>query len=409
MASAEQSPTESTKSRWEKVLIGTPVLFTIVATFLAGKSSGEMTQAQYFRSLASQNQSKVGDQWAFFQAKRIRGTSLQMTAEVLQSVKGTEPMRADSLADSARRLEDQLESACSNARNLLVVVGAAQSKLKKETADPLEIYCKNLAIVTVKAANQARQARKELAAAGKNDSLFAKPVKPKKPSAGEDGVPSADSALIQKAIAAIRNRAPEQTIGDLAMDIPDEALHQAIEQTEARAEADTDEAKKADRALGKLDKWVDEQSKIGKSFLQSWGDVRRAAQDVEDEPSPPQDLVRALRRMERHAEAVKAITDETRTTFKVARLGMTARRYEAEARDNQDLAYLYEIKVHASGAKSDRHLQKSKNFFYGMLAAQVAVTIATLALAVRQKSLLWGLATLAGLSSIVYAGYVLMG
>ena len=71
------------KGVFDKVLTATPVILTIVATFLVGQSSSEMTQAQYHRATASQNQSKVGDQWAFFQAKRIRGTSYEVTAELL--------------------------------------------------------------------------------------------------------------------------------------------------------------------------------------------------------------------------------------------------------------------------------------------------------------------------------------
>src|SRR5947207_5480465 len=64
---------------WETVLTTTPVVLTVLATLLAGLSSSEMTQAQYFRSLAAQSQSKAGDQWGFFQAKRIRGTSFELS------------------------------------------------------------------------------------------------------------------------------------------------------------------------------------------------------------------------------------------------------------------------------------------------------------------------------------------
>ena len=59
--------------KWGKVLGMTPVVMTVVATLLAGLSTSEMTKAQYVRALAAQQQSKSGDQWAFFQAKRLRG------------------------------------------------------------------------------------------------------------------------------------------------------------------------------------------------------------------------------------------------------------------------------------------------------------------------------------------------
>jgi hypothetical protein len=58
---------------------------------------------------------------------------------------------------------------------------------------------------------------------------------------------------------------------------------------------------------------------------------------------------------------------------------------------------LYEIQVRQSSAESDRHRVRSKQFFYGMLCAQAGVTIATLAIAVRRQSLMWGLASAAGL------------
>ena len=41
-----------------------------------------------------------------------------------------------------------------------------------------------------------------------------------------------------------------------------------------------------------------------------------------------------------------------------------------------------------------------------MLAAQAGVTIATLSLAVKHKSLLWGLASLAGVGAIAFSIYV---
>ena len=55
---------------------------------------------------------------------------------------------------------------------------------------------------------------------------------------------------------------------------------------------------------------------------------------------------------------------------------------------------------------AERHRDRSKNFFYGMLAAQAGVTIATFSLAVKHKSILWGLASLAGVGAILFALYV---
>src|SRR5690349_18380443 len=69
-----------------KILSATPVVMAVVATMLAGLASSEMTRAQYDRSLAAQQQSKAGDQWSFFQAKRLRGAYQQNTADLLQSI-----------------------------------------------------------------------------------------------------------------------------------------------------------------------------------------------------------------------------------------------------------------------------------------------------------------------------------
>ena len=78
---------------WGRILSATPIVMTVVATMLAGLASSEMTKAQYTRALAAQQQSKAGDQWAFFQAKRLRG-ALQLNAlDVLQNT--TEVRRLD--------------------------------------------------------------------------------------------------------------------------------------------------------------------------------------------------------------------------------------------------------------------------------------------------------------------------
>src|SRR6266446_10422292 len=74
------------KTLWSIVLSSTPVILTVVATVLAGLSSSEMTQAQYHRALAAQNQSKASDQWNFFQFKRSRGMTAQLTIDFLHAL-----------------------------------------------------------------------------------------------------------------------------------------------------------------------------------------------------------------------------------------------------------------------------------------------------------------------------------
>lgn len=86
------------QTTWGKVLSATPVVMTVVATMLAGLASSEMTRAQYSRSLAAQQQSKTGDQWAFFQAKRLRSALQYSTLDVLQSTTVLHSLDAATLA-----------------------------------------------------------------------------------------------------------------------------------------------------------------------------------------------------------------------------------------------------------------------------------------------------------------------
>ncbi len=91
-------------NQWGKILSSTPVVMTVVATLLAGLASSEMTRAQYDRALAAQQQSKAGDQWSFFQAKRLRSALQQNTLELLQSTTEIRPLDAAKLRQAAKAL-----------------------------------------------------------------------------------------------------------------------------------------------------------------------------------------------------------------------------------------------------------------------------------------------------------------
>lgn len=71
------------QNNWGKILAATPVVMTVVATLLAGLASSEMTTAQYDRALAAQLQSKAGDQWNYFQAKKLRASMQRSTLDTL--------------------------------------------------------------------------------------------------------------------------------------------------------------------------------------------------------------------------------------------------------------------------------------------------------------------------------------
>jgi hypothetical protein len=79
----EELTSEVPQTKWGKILLATPVVMTVIATLLAGLASSEMTRAQYDRALGAQLQSKAGDQWGYFQAKKLRGAMQQNSFELL--------------------------------------------------------------------------------------------------------------------------------------------------------------------------------------------------------------------------------------------------------------------------------------------------------------------------------------
>ena len=62
------------------------------------------------------------------------------------------------------------------------------------------------------------------------------------------------------------------------------------------------------------------------------------------------------------------------------------RRYRAESAMNFWVGYLYEVRVAASTAESDRHRTRSERFFYAMLAAQLGAVVSSLALARKRQA-----------------------
>jgi Domain of unknown function (DUF4337) len=85
------------QTKWGKLLVATPVVMTVIATMLAGLASSEMTRAQYDRSLAAQQQSKAGDQWGYFQAKKLRSALQRNTLDILQATADVKPLEAAQL------------------------------------------------------------------------------------------------------------------------------------------------------------------------------------------------------------------------------------------------------------------------------------------------------------------------
>src|SRR5437764_2093331 len=127
---------DAPQTTFGKILTATPVAMAVVATMLAGLASSEMTRAQYDRSLAAQQQSKAGDQWSFFQAKRLRGAYQRNTADLLQSMTDVHPVDPTRLTALAQSPADPAREAsvadAAKARSELVALldsGAGQQAL----------------------------------------------------------------------------------------------------------------------------------------------------------------------------------------------------------------------------------------------------------------------------------------
>ena len=246
-------------NKWGKLLGATPVIMTVIATLLAGLASSEMTKAQYERAYAAQLQSRAGDQWAFFQAKRLRGEMQRNTLDLFSAQVG----------------------------------GAAIAGEDAPTIPPAPAVAPEV------------------------------------------------TAVLQ----AVRDDVAPEVLVPLLFQLKPEIL--AAAQAAAKQHA-----------------------------------------GAYDELTTP--LLRAVEK----------------TGSATARLRFNATRYDREAVLNADIARLYELQVRKANVKAERHHARSQQFFFGMLAAQMGVIISTLAMAAKQRNLLWSLAAGAGLVAVVFAVYV---
>ncbi len=274
-------------SKWGKVLAATPIVMTVIATMLAGLASSEMTKAQYDRSLAAQLQSKAGDQWSYYQAKKLRSAVARNTLDLLAATAEIKPLEPASLTGA-------------------------------------------------EAATLAALVKNELPAAD-----FAKFDEP-----------------VQKAMEAVESARPEAEVSARLAKIPPAALAAALTNAQGAVLAFDNAAKPINKASDKFDELL---MPGDKSVFRS---------------------------------------------FSAARLRYTAARYETEARLNQGVAGVYELQVRQNNFTAERHHRRSGKFFFGMLAAQMAVIISTFSIAARQKSFLWSLAAAAGMAAVSFSVYV---
>lgn len=291
-------------SKWGKTLGATPVVLTVIATMLAGLASSEMTRAQYDRSYAAQMQSKAGDQWSFFQAKKLRSAQQQTTLDVIVSTAGRRTLDRDML--------------------LRVLLG------------------------TPVAAKLDSPAGVDAVAALTTGNL------PKSAAAPEP------AATVRAALTALEAARPEPEIAALLEPITDDVLDATLR------------------------------------------DARDYVLGIDAVLKPVSQMIDALEQVLNRPDADAAL----RRDLIAARVHYNGRRYDAEARSNQVIASLYELQVRRSNIAAERHHRRSEKFFYGMLVAQFGVIVSTLAIAARQRNLLWALASLAGAVAITFAAYV---
>jgi hypothetical protein len=335
----------------------TPVVLTVLATVFAGLSSSEMTRSMYFRSLAAQNQAKAGDQWAFFQAKRIRGTNMEMTVELLQSLAHFDPFDWPNVEAASHQILESLEKGANQP-------GAAE------------------------AAAKARKAREKLAKLG-GDEKF------KQQMAVLAGGPlpkieeTALKPTIDVVVQAVGQRKTETETVDLVRVLHQEEIDDALRTAEHNADAFDKACQPISDAAKQLRSGLSELGAAVKPFRK--GGAAASAASAGNDATLAQ---------------LTAQFDALNAGFKAAQLDLDARRYRQESVFNRKSAELLEVQVRLSGYQSDSHRQRSVRFFYCMLIAQAGVTIASLALAKARNNMLWVVAAIAGISALALSGYV---
>jgi hypothetical protein len=275
-------------NKFGKILGATPIVMTVIATMLAGLASSEMTRAQYDRSFAAQLQSKAGDQWGYYQAKKLRSAVAHNSLDMLLAMGDINPLGASALKSA----------------DMATVAALTKNKLP-------------------------------------------------------EAVPAKFDEGVQAALDVVENSKPEAEVASALAQVKPAQLAEALIAAQAAATAFDNATKSINKAVDQLDE-----------NLMNGSD---------------KDVARS---------------------FSVARLRYTAARYDTEARLNMALAGIYELQVRQNNYSAEKHQRRSGKFFYGMLAAQLAVIISTFAIAARQRSFLWSIAAAAGMAAIAFAAYV---
>ena len=478
------------KKLWEIVLTSTPVLLTVIATLLASRSSGELTQSQYARTIAGQNQSKAGDQWAFFQAKRIRGTIQQMFAErgafrpagalivanrlpkaiertgpeatalldavdaALKMNGGSEEDKADleALKKAVEKYQTEVKTAVKQAEEsraalakVLSAKDAAADKTKdgasitpaqKDAAPPNNLSFLTSTALPKPADEPTDRARDVVDAAVDRDILEAlvlsraveaarliRDDNPKEEASAKEQKLKTEVEKLEKAAAAL----PREDKAEIKVNVPSAGsfadavkqmeaeltrkqkkldaakIEHAIEAAEAKANKFDKSADPATGAIRNLEGLLGKQETVMRSVQAAVEEVQMTVADLSTTNGKLSEVRKTADALNTSVARLAANTASVSNRFKAARCDYDVRRYDREARFNQELAVLYEMQVRKASLSADVHRERSAMYFYAMLAAQAGVMIATFSLAMRQQSIMWSLATAAGVTAISIA------
>jgi hypothetical protein len=354
-----------------------------------------MTQAQYQRAVASQNQSKVADQWAFFQAKRIRGTTYEATADLLLAQKA-DLFTADTAIDAAQDLVHEIEA------SETVATKAGAGKLRDQLKSLHKRAGEALAEVTT-AFHPPATGWQGLAPDKVKTALDALQSYPKlEPNTESDGIDADQRQKLDEILKDIRDFKPEKDIAPKTLAIQPETLDKAMEQAKRNAALVTDRGKNIERVLEKFDVLINGQTALAREFGRTVESAITAAMREKNVE------FKALLELRERVNTVRDLSARLQGDYKAARHAFTARRYEDDARSNQDAAFLYDVEVLRSGALSDRHLKRSFGFMIAMLIAQVGVTIGSVAIALKWKIPVWMIAAFSGFAAVMLGMYVFL-
>jgi hypothetical protein len=214
-----------------------------------------------------------------------------------------------------------------------------------------------------------------------------------------------DDPTLNELLKAVAEHRPERDIAPLVRNLPNEAIEAAIETAETGVRQVDKAGEPVAEALDALTQAVKAAVTPVLPVHQAIGAVDAVLADVPETPEWA-DVRRVAASLARDDQSLRNAVEDLAAGLKVVRLDYDARRYRREAVYNRRVAALYEVQVRKLSVTSERHRDRSKKFFYGMLVAQAGVAIASMALAARLKSVLWGLAGTAGLVAFVFSGYV---